>query len=340
MSIVKPAAGSAISVIIPTFSAGKIPSAPCEYLEGAIRSVLAQSLPPAHVFIVEDGGAENPESAIAALVTRLTPAAGKTVLRYLTSKRFGTPAGPRNVGIRAALDVGSKYIAFLDHDDLWLPDKLARQYDALESDLEIQAVHTNAEYLFPASHIERAAFARFRPTLSETFAVLDGIADAESVLRCYTIFSTVIIRPDFFNRMGLLDETLSPCDDMDLLLRLAQMRARVAFVPEVSARYRLSAKSLSMQRDRVLDAKTRVIQKHLSGNAAEPDRLALESAAHALARRRAYAAFNDGEYAKARDAFRALRRKSFKDALYAAALATRCPSVILLSRGALTLVRR
>ncbi len=95
-----------VSVIIPAYNAEK-------YLSCAIGSVLAQTWKASEVIVVDDGSTDN-TAAIAA---------GFRDVRLIRNTHSGA-AATRNLGVRQAT---GRYLAFLDADDLWLPDKLDRQ---------------------------------------------------------------------------------------------------------------------------------------------------------------------------------------------------------------------
>ena len=96
-----------ISVIIPAYNAGR-------YLAEAIQSVLAQTLSVHEIIVADDGSADN-----TAAVALSFPAP----VRYHLNPHEGTAAA-RNQGVRVAQ---GEWLAFLDADDLWQPDKLAAQ---------------------------------------------------------------------------------------------------------------------------------------------------------------------------------------------------------------------
>jgi teichuronic acid biosynthesis glycosyltransferase TuaG len=110
-----PPAAPLVSVVIPAYN--------CEpYVEEAIRSVLNQPLDGIEVIVVDDASTD----ATARVLERLASADAR--LRVLSSPRNSGQGACRNRGVRAAR---GRYLAFQDADDLWLPDKLARQLDFL-----------------------------------------------------------------------------------------------------------------------------------------------------------------------------------------------------------------
>lgn len=102
-----------ISVVIPTWNRR-------EALIAAVHSALAQTLEPLEVLVCDDGSSDGSAEAMAAL--------GDGRVRWLGGPHVGRPAGPRNRGLRAAR---GQWVAFLDDDDVWLPDKLRVQAETL-----------------------------------------------------------------------------------------------------------------------------------------------------------------------------------------------------------------
>lgn len=120
-NIVQSASGAAldVSVVIPVCD-----GAP--FIARTLRSVFNQSPPPREVIVVDDASADDTRSAV-----RCIAATGAVTVRMLeTNRRSGGPALPLNLGIRAAV---SSYIAILDHDDVMLPGKLARQIACMKA---------------------------------------------------------------------------------------------------------------------------------------------------------------------------------------------------------------
>lgn len=103
-----------VSVIIPTWNRAK-------ELPEAIRSALAQSHGQLEVLVCDDGSSDSSQEVVAAV--------GDTRVRWIAGPRAGLPAAPRNRGLDHAR---GEWIAFMDSDDCWLPDKLTMQLDRLQ----------------------------------------------------------------------------------------------------------------------------------------------------------------------------------------------------------------
>lgn len=107
-----------ISVVVPAYNAEG-------YIRPTLRSVLAQSHANVEAIVVDDGSRD----ATTAVVEEMAREDPRIRLVRLASN-YGAPAGPRNVGVREAR---GEWIAFLDSDDIWHPDKLKLQLDALSA---------------------------------------------------------------------------------------------------------------------------------------------------------------------------------------------------------------
>ena len=106
-----------ISVVISTFNRR-------DGCRRAIESVIGQTLSPLEILVCDDGSTDGTKEAVAAITSR------KPYVRHLGLPRnTGSPAVPRNLGLRKARGA---WIAFLDDDDEWLPEKLETQASALE----------------------------------------------------------------------------------------------------------------------------------------------------------------------------------------------------------------
>lgn len=106
----------AVSVVVPAYNAEA-------YIGATLSSVLKQSFEQFEVIVVDDRSTDATPVLVQAL------AKNDARLHLITlENNFGTPAGPRNVGVREAR---GDWIAFLDSDDIWHPDKLKLQLDML-----------------------------------------------------------------------------------------------------------------------------------------------------------------------------------------------------------------
>lgn len=191
-----------IAVIIPAFGRA-------DQLMKAVESVLSQSYTAFSLNIVDDASGED-----LSLVRSRVEGSGH---HWFGRDRNGGPAAARNDGAAA---VDSKWIAFLDSDDEWLPDKLERQmqWHRENPDSRISQVHEgwfrHGDRVKKPNHWKQCG----------------GELFAESVERCAIGPSCVMLRRDLWDESGGFDERYRVCEDYELWLRIA-CREEVGLVP-------------------------------------------------------------------------------------------------------------
>jgi len=190
----------AVSIILPTFDR-------LEYLPDAVESVLAQTFEDWELLIADDGSAA-PTRAY------LRTVAHPPRVRVLCLEHTGRPARVRNAALREAK---GEYVAFMDSDDVWRPDKLAVQIASLRARGGCGWSHTNFLLLGaagrPAREMRAAAGWILGPLLrTETVIALPSVVAVRALL----------------DEVGGFDEELVMCEDYDLWLRLAARSAVVA----------------------------------------------------------------------------------------------------------------
>jgi hypothetical protein len=195
-----------VSVVVPLYN--KAP-----YVEATLRSVQAQSLADLEIVVVDDGSTDGG----ATLVEKLD----EPRIRLIRQANAGAAAA-RNAGIAAAR---GRWIAFLDADDLWLPDKLAQQLHLLEA-------HPDVAWASGA-HIRVIAgrHAKSSQGIPRTHFAAEGvIEDALASVGGAIWTSTVMVRRDVLHDMGGFDPALRLGEDTDLWVRLAVGSPRLAYV--------------------------------------------------------------------------------------------------------------
>lgn len=191
-----------VSVVIPTYNRAR-------QVVSAVDSVLAQSVP-VHEVIVVDDGSDDDTAAV------LRPY-GKAV-RLLRQENRGVSSA-RNLGIRAAR---GEWLALLDSDDRWLPDKLARQRAFHAANPDFLLSQTDEHWVRNGFRVNKAK--RFRQKEA-------GWIFVASLAMCHVSPSAVLIHRRIFDEVGLFDEDLPACEDYDLWLRIAR-RYPVGLVDE------------------------------------------------------------------------------------------------------------
>jgi glycosyltransferase involved in cell wall biosynthesis len=180
-----------VSVIIPTYNRGRI-------IKEAVDSVLAQDYKDFELIVVDDGSTDNTSDVLAPY--------GDDI-RVLFQENKGVSAA-RNRGIAEA---SGRFIAFLDSDDLWLPQKLSAQVEFFNQRPDALICQTeevwirNGIRINPKKRHQKPSGMIFKPSLE----------------LCLVSPSAVMIQRNLLDRVGGFDETLAACEDYDLWLRIS-----------------------------------------------------------------------------------------------------------------------
>jgi len=218
-----------ISVIVPAFESAGV-------IGGALASLLAQTRAPDEIIVSDDGSSD-------ALAAALEPFGDRvTVVR-------GPNRGPAAARNRALAVATGEYIASLDADDEYLPDRLASLETAAlaRPDLDILAT----DVLFETDGREAGRFNEQTafPADRQRSAVLD---------RCFV--AVPAIRRTRLLAIGGYDESLRTSEDWDILIRLVLAGAAVGLVDEPLYRYRLRPDSLTADRIAALRSRVQVLE--------------------------------------------------------------------------------
>ena len=180
-----------VSVIIPTYNRGSI-------VREAIDSVLNQEFDDFELILVDDGSTDDTAEIMGQYRERVT---------VLTQRNHGVSAA-RNRGIRAA---SGRYIAFLDSDDCWLPQKLSRQVGFFNANPDALICQTEETWIRNGRRVNP----------KRRHSKPSGMIFERSLELCLVSPSAVMIHHSLFNRVGMFDESLPACEDYDLWLRVS-----------------------------------------------------------------------------------------------------------------------
>ncbi|MBD3296034.1 MAG: glycosyltransferase [Candidatus Omnitrophica bacterium] len=190
------------SVIIPTFNRA-------ELLKSSVSSVLDQTFTDLELIVSDDGSEDNTAEVIRSF--------DDPRLRYIRSANKGVSSA-RN---RALEKAGGRYIAFLDSDDRWEPDKLTITSGYIRSRPDIPIFHTE-EIWYRAGEVLDQKKKHRKP---------EGDVYINALPLCCISISTAVIKAELLKEANGFDENLEACEDYDLWLRLTS-RYPVKLIPE------------------------------------------------------------------------------------------------------------
>jgi glycosyltransferase involved in cell wall biosynthesis len=222
---------STVSVIIPAFNADA-------YVHDAVNSALAQTHPDIEVIAVDDGSTDTTGTLLDAYGPRI---------RVVRQSNSGVAAA-RNAGLRIA---SGSWVAFLDADDVWAPDKIAIQLATIGDHRWSYTDRFNVD--------ERS---RLLSRQSDITPMPDGDVFVPLLMRGnFITLSSVLIRRSIVEACGgFHDDGL--CEDWDLWLRVSQQH-RVRYVREPLLNYRFTPTGLSSNHRAMAPARRTVVARAL-----------------------------------------------------------------------------
>lgn len=188
-----------ISVIIPTYNRK-------QKLLQAIQSVIDQTFTAQEIIVIDDGSTDFSNAAVADQFPEI---------KYHSQTHKGVSAA-RNLGINLAQ---SEWVAFLDSDDLWLPNKLEVQVAYLQQQPDIKVCHTEEIWIRNG--------VRVNPKVKHKKK--GGWIFQDCLPLCAMSPSSIIIHHSVFEELGKFDQQLPACEDYDLWLRITS-RYPVGFI--------------------------------------------------------------------------------------------------------------
>jgi glycosyltransferase involved in cell wall biosynthesis len=211
-------AAETVSVIMPNYNGAA-------FLAEAVESVLAQTHRPLQIIVVDDGSSDASTDILARYADDLD------ILRLPHS---GKPGLVRNRGLAAAR---GDLIAFIDSDDVWLPEKLAIQVAYLTSHPGTSLVHSNLQVIDAQGRYLRDIFLGCPGSqgLSDDYTESAFLQLVNGDSNVWT--SSVVVRRECLVRVGGFAENLIVGEDYHLWIRIARA-FRIGFVPEALAKHR------------------------------------------------------------------------------------------------------
>jgi len=187
-----------ITVVISTYNR-------YELLKRALASVFAQTQSVDEIIVVDDGSTDATPNIIKDFPSIL----------YTYQKNRGVSAA-RNVGIQKAKN---EWIAFLDSDDAWHPQKIEEQTQYHKNNSDILMSYTDERWIRNGKEVK----------VPKKYAKVSGEIFQECLSHCIIAPSAAFMHKSLFEKYGTFDEALEVCEDYDLWLRIA-FKERIGLV--------------------------------------------------------------------------------------------------------------
>ena len=202
-----------VSCIVPIYNGER-------FLAEALDSILDQTYQPLEVIAADDGSTDGSREIVAGYGDRV---------RWITQPTSG-PAATRNLGLREA---NGNLVAFLDADDLWHREKLARQMERFRVRPELEACVTEARLFWTAELTDEADHYRDHRRAD----AVPGYAT-----------TTLLARRSLFDRIGVFREDLWFADATEWFIRAREQAVVMEILPEVLVHHRMHETNLTRRR--------------------------------------------------------------------------------------------
>jgi glycosyltransferase involved in cell wall biosynthesis len=208
------------SIIIPTYNRA-------EKVRRALKSVANQTFADFEVLVMDDGSTDHTSEVVKSF--------SDFRIKYEWAKNFGGPAAPRNRGLRLAQ---GEYIAFLDSDDWWMPQKLEESLKTLRQDFDLVyhdmfIVKKNDQKLF----LKKTRSRILQPSIfNDLLKYGNGLFN-----------SSVVVKRERLNEVGGCSEDLNliSAEDFDLWLKLAKVSEKFKFINQTLGCYWAGGENIS-----------------------------------------------------------------------------------------------
>jgi glycosyltransferase involved in cell wall biosynthesis len=289
-----------ISVVIPAYNSA-------EFIADAVHSILKQTRPITEITIVDDGSTDNTQQIVEALPGPIT---------YIKQPNQG-PSAARNTGIKAA---NSEWIAFLDADDQWTPDKIDKQLKLLRKIPELVLIAGDMAEIDKSGQLITESVLDKHHLLNKFQAIQDRAipnALAELVTKNFIPTGTVLVKKSALIEAGCFNPSIRFGEDLECWSKIAAKHP-IACMPDILMLRRQHGNNATQLTAPLLNDLARVMTsirnyaaKDLSLQNIDPDRLVADAYADL-----GYWHFSEYDLITARQAFSAsLKEKPSKRAL-------------------------
>ena len=210
-----------ISAVIPTFNSAKS-------LEKAIISALSQTLPVHEICVIDDGSTDKTLEVV-------NKFQGK--IKYIKQVNSGVSAA-RNTGINNS---AGDWIAFLDADDEWLPNKCELQKKILQRNPELKWCAGKVQVVKSGNHSIAVTSPNNKKNRQKKSDIVHFF---EACLKGFFFqTSSFLISRQLFSEIGEFDQSLHVSEDRDLWWRIASQHPNIGYIPEICSRYYIDTPS-------------------------------------------------------------------------------------------------
>lgn len=221
-----------VSIVVPTYNQRK-------YLKDCVMSILNQDYDNYEILICDDGSTDQTPKLIKHLQKRFP-----SKIKYFKLKHTGSPAIPRNVGMKNAKGY---YIAFLDSDDIMNKLRIGKQVKLLEANHKIDIICSNALMFNDDSKETKPYF----NDLKEGFISLKQLFDRNLVIQ-----STVLMKKEVMDIVGYYYERKKFYhEDYEYLLRALYLNQKIYYLAEPLTKYRINPLGISCTLSPIRDIK-------------------------------------------------------------------------------------
>ena len=184
-----------VSVVMPTYNYGR-------FIKRALNSVLVQTYQNYEIIVVDDASDDDTKDIVNQYHDQR--------IKYIKHNKNYGPSQARNTGIKASQGT---YIAFLDSDDVWMPDKLEAQINVFMNGPEnLGLVHTSMQ-----TFDEKTQKISVGPSHPYRGQVLEDLLRANQVGN-----SSVMIKREYLDKAGDFDVSMRGCEDWDMWIRVSR----------------------------------------------------------------------------------------------------------------------
>ena len=190
-----------VSIIIPAYNS-------VDLIELTLASVFAQDFGDFEVIVVNDGSTDETSAVVQGIAD--------TRVRLIEHTKVGSPTAPRNVGVAAAR---GEYIALLDHDDFWHPQKLSAQLACFKQQPSVGVVYGEFRTW---DGIVDPSFSDPVLDANDIVQELSGWLYHKLLLTNWVMISTAMFRREVLDKVGAFDKSLPRSEDWDYILRTSR----------------------------------------------------------------------------------------------------------------------